>query len=498
METHEGTVSGAWRTLVMVFLAGGLLMAHAAPKPTLNSAGSVLIGRQPESQVLWKGSTATLSVLGPPVILEQTTNLSLSAGWDYSLWVSVEGGLPLGIQWSRDGIDIPGATGSSLMLTNVQVGDAGVYAATVTNAYGSARSDDLRITVKDSPPRITQDPGSQTMGVGGSARFTVKARGSAPLTYQWRFNGEDIPGASEEELVLDNLRSGQTGYYSVIVSNAFGLIFSRKAQLSVLQVVAWGEIDYSNPTPNPLISNGVSLAVGSRHVLIRQADGTVACWVYVHSSYSFPGYQTNVPDGLTAVSAIAAGDSHSLALKSNGTVAAWGDNSSHQTNVPVGLSNVVAIAAGSRHNLALKADGTVVTWGSAADPVPAHVSNVVAVAAGGYNNLALRADGSVVAWGDNAFGQTNIPPGLCNVISVAVGQTHGLALKTDGSVVAWGEQTECAGWLVQRSSHNLWRSQQPGLKIGWHLGRLGSFDSRLAVECHGHRPGRSLFGGSAR
>ena len=65
--------------------------------------------------------------------------------------------------------------------------------------------------------------------------------------------------------------------------------------------------------------------------------------------------------------AIAAGTWHSVALRANGTVVVWGDNSLGQTNVPAGLSNVTAVAAGGSHTLALKADGTVVAWGDNTD-----------------------------------------------------------------------------------------------------------------------------------
>ena len=43
-----------------------------------------------------------------------------------------------------------------------------------------------------------------------------------------------------------------------------------------------------------------------------------------------------------------------MALKSDGTVTAWGWNVYGQTNVPLGLSNVTAIGAGSAHGLALR------------------------------------------------------------------------------------------------------------------------------------------------
>ena len=73
--------------------------------------------------------------------------------------------------------------------------------------------------------------------------------------------------------------------------------------------------------------------------------------------------QTNVPAGLSGVTAISAGGYHSLALKDDGTVVAWGGNYNGESTVPAGLSGVTAISGGGFHSLALKDDGTVVGWG---------------------------------------------------------------------------------------------------------------------------------------
>jgi hypothetical protein len=146
---------------------------------------------------------------------------------------------------------------------------------------------------------------------------------------------------------------------------------------------------------------------------------------------------------LTNVTSIAAGLEYSVALKPDGTVVAWGWNDYGQTNVPAGLSNVTAIAASatSAHTLALKNDGTVTAWGadwSGQANVPAGLSNVVAIAAGSEHSLALKTDGTVVAWGTNATysvdpGQANVPAGLSNVIAIAAAEVHSVALVSDGS-----------------------------------------------------------------
>ena len=54
-----------------------------------------------------------------------------------------------------------------------------------------------------------------------------------------------------------------------------------------------------------------------------------------------------------------------------GRVVAWGSDSYGQSTVPDGLSDVTAIAAGNAHSLALKSDGTVVAWGCTDIRLPA-------------------------------------------------------------------------------------------------------------------------------
>ena len=398
-------------------------------------------------------SGAALTVVSPPFITAQSaTNLTAGVGMDVTMAVSADGTPPLSYQWFFNGTNLAGRTSAALSLTNVQTSATGIYSLLITNLYGSTQID-LLLTVTDSLPYIVSQPGGAQISVGGSATFAVSARGSLPLSYQWRFNGQNISGATNSMLTLSNLNYNQTGYYDVAVSNPFGTSVSAKVLLSVGQtsVQVWSPYSSSYVPTNvpPGLTNAVAIAAGSYHVLVLKRDGTVATWA---GSGLYPPSVTNVPSSVNNVVAIAAssygGANSSMALKANGTVVVWGDNYNGITNVPVTATNVVAIADGGDHCLALKSDGTMIGWGLntyGQATSPSGLSNVVAVAAGNLYSMALRNDGTVVAWGYNANGQTNVPSGLSNVIAISVntvGNTPGtsMALKADGTVTNWGYQ----------------------------------------------------------
>src|SRR6185436_1802208 len=63
-------------------------------------------------------------------------------------------------------------------------------------------------------PAIVGQPESISVVEGGAATFTVTATGSAPLQYQWRFQGVDVPGATQSSLALLNAQPSQAGGYS--------------------------------------------------------------------------------------------------------------------------------------------------------------------------------------------------------------------------------------------------------------------------------------------
>jgi uncharacterized repeat protein (TIGR03803 family) len=76
----------------------------------------------------------------PPAITRQPTNQTAAPGATVLFAVTATGNLPLAYQWRFDGASIPGASNSSLLLTNVQYANAGNYSVYITNTLGSITS----------------------------------------------------------------------------------------------------------------------------------------------------------------------------------------------------------------------------------------------------------------------------------------------------------------------------------------------------------------------
>lgn len=90
-----------------------------------------------------------------------------------------------------------------------------------------------RGTVVAGFPQITVEPASLTFGSAGTT-LTVTATGSAPLTYQWRLNGTNLPNATNATLAVAGVAT-HAGSYRVLVTNSLGSVASSAALLSFLE-----------------------------------------------------------------------------------------------------------------------------------------------------------------------------------------------------------------------------------------------------------------------
>jgi hypothetical protein len=122
--------------------------------------GPVLITSQPQGQVGYWGKSVTLTVTGI-------------------------GTTPFSYQWLKDGTPLGGASGSSLVLTNLQLTDAGNYSVVITNAYGSTTSSNAYLTMNPAGVSLALYSGITIDGVVGLT-YGIQYNTDLSNTKGWR------------------------------------------------------------------------------------------------------------------------------------------------------------------------------------------------------------------------------------------------------------------------------------------------------------------------
>ena len=220
------------------------------------------------------------------------------AGTTVSLTASVSGLPPYQYQWESNSVAIPGATNSTLVLTNTTVAFSGNYDVVVANSYGTNRSPVLALTVQPSaPPVFTQQPtpAAATGYVGGFVKFSSVVSGSPPLGLQWVHNGTNIPAATASTLTLATLQLGAAGTYTLVASNAFGVSNSAPALLTVLPLP-----DYARPVMLTYHNDNTRQGANTNEVLLTlssvNTDSFGKLFSYVVDGYVYtqPLIMTNL------------------------------------------------------------------------------------------------------------------------------------------------------------------------------------------------------------
>jgi hypothetical protein len=91
-----------------------------------------------------------------------------------------------------------------------------------------------QVAVQFVPPLIVLQPKDTTVQEGVAASFEVRAEGDGQLSYQWRCNGQDLAGATNPVLQLDQVRAEMNGnHYVCRVQGSLGWVLTREAVLTV-------------------------------------------------------------------------------------------------------------------------------------------------------------------------------------------------------------------------------------------------------------------------
>jgi outer membrane protein assembly factor BamB len=175
---------------------------------------------------------ANLTVIVPPEIVQAPEAQTAVSGAAVTFRISANSLGPLTYRWLFNGTNLPGALSPNFMVPAALDNSAGDYSVVVANAAGSITSAVARLIVV-LPPQITKQPEAFVGAVGANASFSVMATSSVAVTYQWRFNGTNLAGATATNLVVNNIQPSNAGNYSVVVANQAGSVASAPASLTV-------------------------------------------------------------------------------------------------------------------------------------------------------------------------------------------------------------------------------------------------------------------------
>jgi hypothetical protein len=163
-------------------------------------------------------------------------------------------------------------------------------------------------------PSIATQPQSQSIIAGDNVAFSVTANGVAPLNYQWRFQGDPIPGATSPILALTNVQSVHAGAYSVVVFNNSGSIASAIAHLTVRRPPAIA-LQPANQFPRPGSNAVFSVSATGNGFLRYQwryngvniSGATNFSFVVTNAQFSNEGtYSVVVTDSVTSIASVGA------------------------------------------------------------------------------------------------------------------------------------------------------------------------------------------------
>lgn len=251
-------------------------------------SGNILTGEINDSLVTGTAGNYTLEILNPltgcmftaavSVVIDSIAfpqvsvpgNLNLCPGDSVAIDVLPVSGVTY--QWQLDGIDISGATS-----TSVTASTAGFYSVVATSAGGCTASSlpGLEVTIDTAPavPVITAT-GTPVFCTGGSVQLDITPEPN--VTYEWLLNGITIPGASGSTLI-----AADSGSYVVLATNSNGCTSASTPGFDV-QV---------NPAPaSPVITPGSS-------TVFCQGDSVVLSVVAVVGfNYQWTFNGTNIPN----------------------------------------------------------------------------------------------------------------------------------------------------------------------------------------------------------
>lgn len=230
---------GEWRVRLLTILGGILLLCARSAQADEVDLG-VTIRESSLLPLLNQVMTYTVTVTnhGPANATDVVLNNRLPAGSILFSAVPQSGSHQVAdgnVVWSIGALPAGHATSLDLNVNLPLLG------ATINTASVTANEPDLNPadntavssvnTLLGALPEILSSPQSQQSLLGLPLTLVVDALSALPLRYQWRLNGVNIPGATNNSLFIPLFQLEHAGSYTVLAINDLGVTASHPAEL---------------------------------------------------------------------------------------------------------------------------------------------------------------------------------------------------------------------------------------------------------------------------
>ncbi len=198
------------------------------------------------------------------------------------------------------------AVNASLTLNNVSSANNGNYTVVATNFWGSVTSSAVALSVVSSasPPGFTVNPPSAlSLLAGQSSAISVTVTGTPPISYQWRKNGANLAnggvyaGVLTNTLTLTAVTNGNSGNYTVAVTNTGGAVTS---SVAIVNIATPPAVTAGSGTPGQLQLSANTLT-GLTYVVQMATNLATPVWTPVLTngtgSTGTINFQTNTTSG---------------------------------------------------------------------------------------------------------------------------------------------------------------------------------------------------------
>ena len=290
-------------------ITGAIGATYIAPGNTTTGTSYFVAVTGPTAEYT-VSSTATLTTTGTgsgaPTILREPVSQTVASGATATFDVLAAGPGPLTYQWYLNNSPIFGAAGTATAPATYP-GKASIYITPPTTTSSSGQSYYVVVTSStgattqstpatlsisgagggtSSGPTITAEPQPQTVAVGTTATFSVAATGTGTLTYQWYLGTAAIANATSATYTTPVTTASNSGeQFHVVVKDGSGL--TATSNTVALTVTSSGA------------TNSVAIDVGSSTAVGGYAADTTCTTAGQYD----PGQTITVPAAISAVAA---------------------------------------------------------------------------------------------------------------------------------------------------------------------------------------------------